>query len=195
MSTLIIAAHYDDIEIGMGGTLHSLVSSGCKVDTFTLCGGSDISDDSHNIQIRENIFRLNTNGLTSTDYTEEFNSLTLHQNIASVQDSILELIKNTKPTTIYVPGVDQHRDHNAINEAISVILNKTNSTIKYPIEVYAYNINSFYLDGSYNVFHQLNDDDIAYKQRSIAGYKIVSNIDDYINDTNCERFNLIKMIK
>lgn len=119
---LIIAAHPDDVEFGMGGTVAKL-STTHHIEQLILCRG-DHPGSEHVHKSRTNAMHSNATqlGIKKT-YKLMFSDVKLDQvpflEVVEVIDSYVQQIK---PRIVYTNhGHDIHRDHCLVSEAVRVV--------------------------------------------------------------------------
>jgi len=130
---LIITAHLDDMEIGMGGTVAKLKQQGHKIRLLTFCKGNRPGHEhvagSRQVAAKKNCNILNIDDFIRLDYSDVSLDTVPFADIRSHIDSE---IRSYKPEVIYSHyQYDIHRDHRIVYEAVRVTTRpRYNSSIK-----------------------------------------------------------------
>lgn len=119
-TVLIVAAHLDDFELGMGGTAAKLAGKD-KVNILVLCRG-DRPGASHVVDIRKTACELNCKELkiehTLLGYSDTMLDQTPQTEICSL---IGDVINNTQPSVVYTHHEhDIHKDHQIVSACTKV---------------------------------------------------------------------------
>lgn len=110
MSVLVIAPHPDDAEIGMGGTLASLISEGVPVSVLDLTNGEPTPHGSPEIRAAEaaaadRILGVTSRRILGLPNREITDSIENRKRLAGV-------LRELKPEVIFIPyWEDAHPDH------------------------------------------------------------------------------------
>ncbi|XOQ16237.1 MAG: bacillithiol biosynthesis deacetylase BshB1 [Shouchella clausii] len=107
---LACGAHPDDIEIGMGGTVATYIQKGYNVAflTLTLAELSSNGD----IASRQQEAKAAAQQLgVSTRYQLEFPDRGLTYIGEEKLEEVVDIIRLTKPTLVFMPAADRHPDH------------------------------------------------------------------------------------
>ncbi|MDA8928122.1 PIG-L family deacetylase [Gammaproteobacteria bacterium] len=145
MKVLFIGAHFDDIEIGCGGTAARLVREGHDVESIVMTH-SGYSDEEGNlvrdaeVARREGLEGLQTLGIS---HIHELNLKT--GRVEYTLDLIHELertIKSISPDLVFTHWIaDVHQDHSAIGRATLNVCRKTASILMYRSNWYRSSMN------------------------------------------------------
>jgi bacillithiol biosynthesis deacetylase BshB1 len=107
---LVIAAHPDDAELGMGGTIALLLSQGCTVGILDLTDGEPTPHGSSEIRRRETEAASAVLGITWRDNLGLPNR-SLQADLAS-RAKLAGLIRELRPRVLFAPyWEDSHPDH------------------------------------------------------------------------------------
>jgi LmbE family N-acetylglucosaminyl deacetylase len=133
--TLIVAAHLDDIEVGMGGYLSTLTEKQTDlICTYTACSGLHKIDED-----RKNVFLENMNTLNiKTNLIDNYLDTTLTlDDITFIKKEISNIIAKYDIKTIFVVNNDTHNDHALIYDAVSICARQTRTKVD---RMYAYQV-------------------------------------------------------
>ena len=133
---LIVGAHLDDIEVGLGGFLSSLYISNDvpHIYTYIACCGLNKPDidrkntfitNMENINIRHNII----DKYLDTAITEG--------NINNIKEVINDILEAQSIQTVFVINSDGHKDHRKVFEMVRLCTRQSRSKVK---RVYSYQV-------------------------------------------------------
>jgi len=141
---LIIGAHLDDIEVGIGGFLSRLSKKVTNnIFTYTACNGLITKDNNRLEVFYENMNTLNIYNNIVDNYSDT--KLTL-ENMNIIKQKILEIIMYNNIESIYVINGDNHNDHKLLYEAVKICARQSRTNVKrlYAYQVYTdFNLNNF----------------------------------------------------
>ena len=141
---LIIAAHLDDIEVGIGGFLSNLSEDITNnISTYTACNGLNTKDNNRLAVFHENMNTLNIYNNVVDNYSDT--KLTL-ENMDNIKQIILNIILQQNIKTVFVINGDNHNDHKLIYEAVKICTRQSRTNVKklYAYQVYTdFNLNEF----------------------------------------------------
>ncbi|RAZ73463.1 PIG-L deacetylase family protein [Planococcus halotolerans] len=119
-TVLIITAHPDDAEIGMGGTALKNVKSGNRVINIISC-----LPHPGNIRRKEAIESANLLGIECVFLDENMNEAVEHYEYIELVTLFDNLIEKYKPDIIYTHwDEDSHQDHRIISNSVQSCLRK-----------------------------------------------------------------------
>jgi len=115
MKTLIVVAHLDDAEIGMGGALALLKG---EIKVVVLCKGRAKADR----VAREKAFTKNMLSLGFSYKIYEAEDLTLEDFFNGVTYTIQNEVDSFRPDIVYTNSdTDMHRDHKTVAESVKLV--------------------------------------------------------------------------
>lgn len=143
LDAMCIGAHPDDVEIGMGATIASMVQAGMRVLIVDLTDGEPTPHGSHEIRMRESAAAAGVLGVERVTLTMPNRYLF---DTVEAREQLAEVIREHKPRMLFVPfGEDAHPDHIAAFSIASAArfyakLTKTGMSgdPHYPARVYSY---------------------------------------------------------
>ena len=143
-NTLIVAAHLDDIEVGIGGFLSNLSKKqSSKIITYTACNGLNVKDSLRLNTFFENMHTLNIKNNIVENYCDtELTQL----DIKTIKEVLTNIINNHEIETVFVVNNDVHNDHKLIYNAVKICTRQTRTAVKrlYAYQVYTdFNLNEF----------------------------------------------------
>ena len=119
---LCVGAHYDDIEIGMGGTCLKLVENNCNLYFITLCN-IDVPNRPEPCDTRKQAFLDNckTIGVKSTKFLELPSNGLQHENENFIISEMNSVITANNIDTVFTQnGTDINIDHQIASRATRV---------------------------------------------------------------------------
>lgn len=165
---LIIGAHLDDIEIGIGGflsTLNTLQTN--NIITYTVCNGLKVKD---NARINTFITNMKTLGITE-NIIDNYLDTTININVINnIKESISNLINLNKIETVFVVNADTHTDHTLIFEATKLCARQQRTSVK---RLYSYQV---YTNLNFEQFNCTLPFDTNIKYKLIKNYNQNNNI-------------------
>tara|TARA_B100001093_G_C26815567_1_gene1009557 strand:- start:744 stop:1382 length:639 start_codon:yes stop_codon:yes gene_type:complete len=169
-STLILAPHTDDAELGCGGLISKLISRREVVNVATFscppAPGADEQDNTMELEMRASLLSL---GLSENNIIlYRFKHRIFNEQRQAILDSMIELRETLKPDVVLCPATgDKHQDHQVISqEAIRAF--KNSSILGYELP---WNLKHFSCD----IFHCLSEQNIRDKLISLSNYKSQKN--------------------
>jgi len=132
MKVLAIGAHYDDVELGCGGTL--LRHRDCKdeISIFVITKSDYVSlGHVRTAEVAREEGKKTANILTANLYEGNFETLTL---IATKElvNTIIEVVTKVNPDIVYTHFVgDQHTDHQAVAKATLIATKRVKKVCAY----------------------------------------------------------------
>jgi LmbE family N-acetylglucosaminyl deacetylase len=170
---LIVTAHLDDVEIGMGGTCAKL----CKhniVHLLTMCKG-DRPGCEHVANFRLQVTRENAEELgIRTVHTNDFSDVQLDKEPQlDIVNVISSVINQFPPDVIYTHyNKDVHKDHCIVSDAVRVAARLRKSS---PVdELYEFTIPGStewgYSERLFNVFEDIEGAPARIKMKAISRY-------------------------
>ena len=158
---LALSPHTDDIEIGCGGTLKKFFDLGSKIHVINYSLSYNGNQIAPNIEFE---FKKSMNLLGATYDMLNFEIRRLEQNRQEILNHLLECGKKTDFDLIFCHSTfDNHQDHQTIQqEAFRAFKHKTILGYELP-----WNCRQFSTD----VFIQLSEEDIKFKEKLIRVYK------------------------
>ena len=169
-STLVLAPHTDDAELGCGGLISKLISRGEVVNVATFscppAPGADEQDNTMELEMRTSLLSL---GLSENNIIlYRFKRRIFNEQRQAILDSMIELRENLNPDVVLCPASgDRHQDHQVINqEALRAF--KNSSILGYELP---WNLKNFSCD----IFHCLSEQNIRDKLLSLSNYKSQKN--------------------
>ena len=169
-STLVLAPHTDDAELGCGGLISKLISRGeiVNVATFSCppAPGTNNQDNTLELEMRASLLSLGLGRNNIILY--QFKHRIFNEQRQAILDSMIELREILKPDVVLCPATgDRHQDHKVINqEAIRAF--KNSSILGYELP---WNLKHFSCD----IFHCLSEQNIRDKLISLSNYKSQEN--------------------
>jgi N-acetylglucosamine malate deacetylase 1 len=170
---LIVAAHLDDVEIGMGGTCAKL----CKdnhVDLLTMCKGDRPGCEhvaNFRLQVtKENIEEIGIRKLHAMDFSDVRLDQEPQLNIVNI---ITKTIAQFLPDVIYTHyNKDVHKDHCIVSDAVRVAARPRKTS---PVdELYEFTIPGStewgYSEKLFNVFEDISGWPETVKMKAISRY-------------------------
>ncbi len=133
MKVLAIGAHFDDIELGCGGTLLKHRQRGDEICllTITKSGYKEISGRKRCSIDAKREAKKNSDILAADLITLNFETLTL-RNDSDLVFAIQKIVENIKPDCIYTHfPFDQHTDHAAVGAATIIAGRRANKILFY----------------------------------------------------------------
>jgi N-acetylglucosamine malate deacetylase 1 len=130
---LVISAHPDDMEIGMGGTIAKLVSSGCSIVSVVLTDGRRSpnpfgmsQDEMANIRTEESKRSARILGIQRTIFFEL--ESVAQENMEQATRKLAEVINSVMPEEIFTlhPEIDRHPTHRLAGKISIDALKQTN---------------------------------------------------------------------
>lgn len=168
---LIVAAHLDDFELGMGGTTVK-ISEHSEIDLLVLCKGDRPGNESVAVQ-RKNACELNCKELSITPHYMDYSDTKLD---TVSQTELCNIIYNTvnmlKCDTVFTHNInDVHRDHQIVSNATRVACRMREVS---PVnELYEYSVPGStewsFNSVTYNTFHNITDF-VKQKNKMICQY-------------------------
>ncbi len=164
---LILGAHPDDIEFGMGGTLSRIQGMGIgkiRIIVFSNCDESLPSGLPAKTLINECKASLMIYGIDESQVLfENFAVRNFHQSRQEILDTIIREYRQDAYDTVFFPTTkDTHQDHSVISEeAIRACTRSTMFGYEMPWNVF---------DSKKNFYFEIQDKDLEKKQASIAKY-------------------------
>jgi N-acetylglucosamine malate deacetylase 1 len=182
MKILAIGAHYDDIELGCGGTLHKLIQKGHEVMYLSF---SDCGVESLKTECLKALQELGIKNIILRDVPNR----TFSQNRQMILDFLIRMRENFKTDIVFTHGSkDFHQDHEVVyQESLRAFKNVTMLGYNHPWNTI------------YSVTHLSVSIDVAKKisilrhYKSQAGRKYMQ--PEYIEamNFNGEHFEVIKL--
>lgn len=183
MKVLAIGAHYDDIEIGCGGSLLKHRNNNDDI-SLLIVSKSNYSDQNH---IRTELMAKGEGKINS----EKLNAKLLHGNFETLQLKanselifyICKVVNDIKPDIVYTHFYgDQHLDHEAISKSSLIACRNVKKLLMYMSNVYQTTIS--FDPNYYNDISDVHDEKIELIETfKSEGTKIQKWIDQ-INSTN-----------
>jgi LmbE family N-acetylglucosaminyl deacetylase len=164
---LVLAPHTDDGELGCGGTINKLVTSGSEVfyAAFSACEQSVLPEFPSDILITEvkaatKVLGIKKENLFLFDY--EVRTFNYHRQ--AILDDILILKNQIQPDLIFIPSLnDIHQDHFTIaNEGVRAF--KWSTILCYELPWNNFNFNT-------SCFVSLNDEHMDAKLNALSFYE------------------------
>ncbi len=122
---LIIAPHPDDEAIGVAGTIIKHVENGNEVSVCFVCRGKEPLFRESDVEIcrNETIKCHEILGVKHKFYLDFPSVMLDKEDRYKINDALLSVIKNVKPTEVYIPHVgDMQKDHQLVAECAMVAL-------------------------------------------------------------------------
>lgn len=164
-TVLIITAHLDDFEFGMGGTVAQLCREGHQVRLIVLCRGDRPGNEHVEFSRCEAcINNCNDIGIDDVDFHEYSDTRLDQVPQTELCNLISEPIRNWQPNIVYTHhGYDVHRDHCIVSDVTRVACRmRSNSPVD---ELYEFSI-----PGSTEWSHKTSQ------------FNVYNDISDYAND-------------
>lgn len=127
---LVLAPHTDDGELGMGGTIHKLLSMGKQVIyvAFSTAGKSlpaGMAKDTLKVEVKHATEKLGITEENVLIYDYEVRELNYSRQ--QILETLISLRKQIQPDIVFVPSLhDVHQDHQTIaQEAVRAFKNTT----------------------------------------------------------------------
>lgn len=171
---LVISAHPDDMEIGMGGTVAKLSSTGCSVVSVVLTDGrrapnpfSFSAETMAAARHEESERAAKILGVNQTIFFG-FESITAPELITSATQRLSEVINSVLPKEIFTlhPELDRHPTHRLAGKISLDAIKQTH--LQAPIDVWAYEV-----WGLFNTSDRFEDitNHIGIKLKAIAQHQ------------------------
>lgn len=164
---LVLAPHTDDGELGMGGTIHKLLQAGKQVTYVAFSTASKslptgLPQDTLKKEVQRATSALGIQPEDLIVYDYEVRELNYVRQ--QILERLIELRKNIQPDIVFIPSThDVHQDHQTIaQEAIRAFKN---------ITLLGYELIWNNLTFNTQCFVELNEEDLAAKQRALAAYE------------------------
>jgi LmbE family N-acetylglucosaminyl deacetylase len=141
---LLISAHPDDMEIGMGGTAAKFVAAGNSLLSVVITDGrrspdpEGIGQDAMaRLRQEEGVKACQRLGINETNFLG-FESIISDEAVAQATGKLVEVINDFQPDEIYTlhPELDRHASHRAAGKITVDALNQSNSVA----ELWAYEV-------------------------------------------------------
>lgn len=151
---LAIGAHYDDLELGCGGTLAKLIKNGSKV-TVVIITDSEIKDEKNRIIRSKKTAKLEgKNGLNALGLKNiislNYKIFNLKKNSKKILNQLNKICEKNKFDTIFTHWIDDaHIDHHEIAKLSIWISRKIDNVFHYRSNYYKSNkefIENYYFD-------------------------------------------------
>lgn len=166
MNVLVIAPHYDDEILGVGGTIAKHIAQGNDVYVCVIARGSKkiftpellASRDAEAVACHKFL------GIKET-ISLNFEATHLeHVNRIEINQKILDVIQRIKPEEVYIPHYgDMHKDHNIVTNSVMVALRPKYDHIVSRVYCYetpsetGWNIPGVVTDFMPNVYNDISD--------------------------------------
>ncbi len=139
MNVLAIGAHFDDVELGCGGTLLKHVSKGDNVYILVVTKSDYVSNISNHQRNKTDAYKEGLLSAKSYDaqlITGNFETLTLTPNKELI-NYLSKVIYEIKPKIVYTHFIgDQHLDHKAVAEASLIATRNVDEVYSYMSNIY-----------------------------------------------------------
>jgi N-acetylglucosamine malate deacetylase 1 len=170
---LVVSAHPDDMEIGMGGTVAKLSASGCSIVSVVLTDGrrspnplAMSQDEMAKVRGEESIRAAQILGIHRTIFFD-LESLATPESADNATTKLTEIINSVMPEEIFTlhPELDRHPTHRLAGKISLDAIKQTNlqSTILWAYEVWG-------LFPSWDRFEDITDQ-IGIKLKAIAEHQ------------------------
>ena len=141
---MCVGAHPDDVEIGMGGAVASMVKSGLEVIIVDLTDGEPTPKGTHETRMSEAAKAASALGVKDRRTLSQPNRYLM--DTVEARTELAEVIRETRPKTLFVPyPEDAHPDHvaaSAITKAARFYAKFTKTDMAgephYPARIYHY---------------------------------------------------------
>lgn len=170
---LIVAAHLDDVELGMGGTCTKLCENN-HVDLLVMCKG-DRPGCEHVANFRLSITRKNIKEIGIDNlFVNDFSDVRLDEEAQiDIVNIITKTIAQSQPSVIYTHyNKDVHKDHCIVSDAVRVAARLRESS---PVdELYEFTIPGStewgYSESLFTVFEDISGEPEIVKMKVISRY-------------------------
>ena len=200
-SVFVIAPHLDDVELGMGGTLHKISRSNPKsIHYIGLSFPPNVDQKGYMEEFWESNKEFN---IPKENYTfRSYNPRDLFTSRLDILQLMYDLNKQISPDIVFIPNsLDVHQSHQAVHqEGVRVFKNSTILGYELPWNSIKMNM---------DVFISLDEEDVLVKQRAINSFgsqfsrtffenNILSSLAEVrgkqVNKKYAECFELIRMV-
>lgn len=120
---LAIGAHYDDLELGCGGTLLKLRDAGWDIHLITICNEDVPNRNFTSGHSRKETFKVNANifNAMSVSIFEHPSNNLIHTDRNIIIKEISDVIDSVKPSVVYTQAcTDINNDHYVVSDATRV---------------------------------------------------------------------------
>lgn len=164
---LLISAHTDDCELGMGGTIDRLISLGSEIHWVVFSNAWQslpLGFAKNTLLIEQNdvvsYFEINEKNLNLLDFPVR----NFPQHRQKILDELIKLKKKIQPDLVFCPSLnDVHQDHSTVaNEAVRAFKDTT-------LLGYIFPWNCFKLEKNLSV--ELTEKNIVKKIKAVGFYK------------------------
>lgn len=159
---LILAAHPDDIELAMGGTLAKMIEDDIEIDCLIFCekGYGDKTDLLRN-EIKES-FKINSGA--TLNYDTGYENQHLEEDRDTLLDYLIHLRNNFFYKTIFTHcSTDIHQDHSTLHRESVRAFKHSN--------LYGYEMTWNNLTSNQRFFVEINQSNLDKKLEAMACYK------------------------
>lgn len=166
-TVLVLAPHTDDGELGMGGTIHKLLTAGKRVfytaySTANKSLPQGVAQDTLKIEVKQATAHLGIPPENLIIY--DFEVRELNYSRQRILETLIKLRTELRPDLVFIPSLhDIHQDHQTIaQEAIRAFKNTT---------LLGYELIWNNLTFNTQCFVELSEEDLLAKQQSLCEYK------------------------
>lgn len=166
-TVLVLAPHTDDGELGMGGTIHKLLTAGKRVfyaaySTANKSLPQGMAQDTLKIEVKQATAHLGIPPENLIIY--DFEVRELNYSRQRILETLIKLRTELRPDLVFIPSLhDIHQDHQTIaQEAIRAFKNTT---------LLGYELIWNNLTFNTQCFVELSEEDLLAKQQSLCEYK------------------------
>lgn len=163
MRVLIVAAHPDDIELSMGGTVNKLKRRGDTVDVVIFSSTENVNGSSIISEAENSLKKILC---VDTVRIYRYDGRSLHEKFSEMRDELYK-IRQRGYDAVYCNHINsEHPDHEFVSKAVTSIF--VTSSICFFVGIRAA-MNEFG-----NMYEILSDDDVRNKVMALSQYKTQS---------------------
>ena len=164
-TALVLAPHTDDGELGMGGTIHRMVSEGSVVYEVAFSTAHDVKvHGGRNVELEEEIKKASATTGVSELQIHDFKTREFGVSRQDILQLMIYYRDKLKPDAVFIPSTtDVHQDHIVIREE-GIRCFKHSS-------IFGYNLGWNQIDVKNDMFIRISKENAEAKLEALGHYK------------------------